>query len=164
MKNFIYLSVALLSIHLSCPASDTELKRDGDLVGLLNDASNLSLADAVAMESYMRKIRMWLMLRQELTREESFVEARRIIANRTADEIAHMAELIDRLEKNEQLAVALELDTSCALRHLDKALRENLGQGDIEDLDKSDTLVKHGLKQRAEVNLPKLRFREKNKK
>lgn len=164
MKNFIYLSVALLSVQPSYATSGTEPKTDGDLVGLLDDASKLSLADAVAMESYMRKIRMWLILRQELTREESFVEARRIVANRTADEIAVIAELIDRLEKNEQLAVALELDNSSALGHLNKALRENLGQRDIEDLDKSEALVKHGLKQRAEIGLPKLQFRKKNKK
>ena len=113
------------------------------------------------MESYIRAIRIWLVTTQKIPVEETYGKVKNFVANRNADEVAQIAELANRLNKNQQLAAALELDSLACRRLLNAALVGKLNQMDLEELAESEAYVRLNLGILAADKLPKLQFREK---
>lgn len=146
---------------LACFADTKEPTKDWHLVALLSDSSSLSASDSVAMESYIRAIRLWLRVSQDISVEKTYAEAKNIVANRTADDVARIAELIVRLDNNRELAAALEMDSLTIRRLLnDSPPSGKLSEPDMVELAESDAYVLLCLKKRSVGKLPKLKFRE----
>ncbi len=161
MKPFNRIIAIFWGTVLACFADTKEPTSDWHLVALLSDSSSLSASDSVAMESYIRAIRLCLCVSQDITVEKTYAEAKSIVANRTAGDVARIAELMVRLDKNRELAVALELDSLAVRRILnDSPPSGKLSELDLGELAESDAYVLHFLKKRSVGNLPKLQFRE----
>ena len=160
MKSQLRLVAAILAITVTGFATDVP-RTDIGLVALLSDHSALSITDETSMGAYIRRIRDWLIVQRGLSRENSFAEARGIVAGKTAEEVALIGELVDRLDRNMQLIESLELDSMAARRLFDVGITGKLTDSQLEDLALSEAAVQLSLKRRFATKLPKLEFRQK---
>ena len=143
-------------------ASDgSDPKSEGDIITYLSDYSDLSYPDVSNLEDYLACLRRWLIIDKRATPESVYIEMKRLLAGKGANDAARLGELANRLEFNQQLSKLLEFQSRSAQELFNLGFSGKLTDEEFGKLAKDESAIRISWGLRNAKRLPALEFRAK---